>query len=252
MGKSKSVEAVATTLSLIEYLASAPAPVRLKDVADHLNIPGSKAHRHLSTLKAHGYLEQEDATGRYYLTAKLMYLGQSVANQSDFLSAARKVMPRLYQNSGLAVSVGVIEDAGVRVVDIYQQRTSVEITTWPGALFGFDSSAQGRVAAAFSLRAEACDAKDPESTTPISKYYVAEEHRLIRERGWADAPNAVLQGINAIAAPVFRSDGMAGTISMIGGIDQLPSPPSEQQIQAVKEAADSISWQIGGDRRFIA
>ena len=98
MGKSKSVEAVATTLSLIEYLASAPAPVRLKDVADHLNIPGSKAHRHLSTLKAHGYLEQEDATGRYYLTAKLMYLGQSVANQSDFLSAARKVMPRLYQN----------------------------------------------------------------------------------------------------------------------------------------------------------
>ena len=52
MGKSKSVEAVATTLSLIEYLASAPAPVRLKDVADHLNIPGSKAHRHLSTLRA--------------------------------------------------------------------------------------------------------------------------------------------------------------------------------------------------------
>ena len=148
--------------------------------------------------------------------------------------------------------MGIIEDAGVRVVDIYQQRTSVEITTWPGALFGFDSSAQGRVAAAFILRAEACDAKDPESTTPISKYYVAEEHRLIRERGWADAPNAVLQGINAIAAPVFRSDGMAGTISMIGGIDQLPSPPSEQQIQAVKEAADSISWRIGGDRRFIA
>ena len=131
-----------------------------------------------------------------------MYLGQSVANQSDFLSAARKVMPRLYQNSGLAVSVGVIEDAGVRVVDIYQQRTSVEITTWPGALFGFDSSAQGRVAAAFSLRAEACDAKDPESTTHISKYSVAEEHRLIRE-GWADAPNAVLQGINAIAHQSF-------------------------------------------------
>ena len=39
---------------------------------------------------------------------------------------------------------------------------------------------------------------------------------------------------------------------MIGGIDQLPAPPSEQQIQAVKEAADSISWQIGGNRRFIA
>jgi DNA-binding IclR family transcriptional regulator len=152
----------------------------------------------------------------------------------------------------LAVSVGVIEDVGVRVVDIYQQRTSIEITTWPGALFGFDSSAQGRVAAAFSLMTEVRHAKKSKSTTPISKSSVTEEHKLIREKGWADAPNAVLQGINAIAAPVFRSDGMAGTISMIGGIDQLPSPPSEQQIQAVKEAADSISWEIGGDRRLIA
>lgn len=252
MDKTKSVEAVATTLSVIEYLASSPAPSRLKDIADHLDIPGSKVHRHLCTLRARGYLEQEDDTGRYYLTAKLIYLGQSVANQSDFLSASRKVMPRLYQNSGLAVSVGIIEDAGVRVVDIYQQRTSVEITTWPGALFGFDSSAQGRVAAAFGFRNEARDAKKSEFTTPISKCSVSQEHRLIREKGWADAPNAVLQGINAIAAPVFRSDGMAGTISMIGGIDQLPSPPSEQQIQAVKEAADAISWQIGGDRRSIA
>jgi len=240
--KGKSVEAVATTLSLIEYLASSPAPSRLKDISDHLDIPGSRVHRHLSTLRAHGYLEQEDATGRYYLTAKLMYLGQSVANQSDFLSASREEMPRLYQNSGLAVSVGIIEDAGVRVVDIYQQRTSVEITTWPGTLFGFDSSAQGKVAAAFIFMTEARDARKSGSA----------EHRLIRENGWADAPNAVLHGINAIAAPVFRSDGIAGTISMIGGIDQLPSPPSEHQIQAVREAADAISWRIGGDRRFIA
>lgn len=242
MDKGKSVEAVATTLSLIEYLASSPAPSRLKDISDHLDIPGSRVHRHLSTLRAHGYLEQEDATGRYYLTAKLMYLGQSVANQSDFLSASREEMPRLYQNSGLAVSVGIIEDAGVRVVDIYQQRTSVEITTWPGTLFGFDSSAQGKVAAAFIFMTEARDARKSGSA----------EHRLIRENGWADAPNAVLHGINAIAAPVFRSDGIAGTISMIGGIDQLPSPPSEHQIQAVREAADAISWRIGGDRRFIA
>ena len=252
MDKGKSVEAVATTLSLIEYLASSPAPSRLKDISDHLDIPGSRVHRHLSTLRAHGYLEQEDATGRYYLTAKLMYLGQSVANQSDFLSASREEMPRLYQNSGLAVSVGIIEDAGVRVVDIYQQRTSVEITTWPGTLFGFDSSAQGKVAAAFIFMTEARDAKKSELRTCISKKSGSAEYRLIRENGWADAPNAVLQGINAIAAPVFRSDGIAGTISMIGGIDQLPSPPSEHQIQAVKEAADAISWRIGGDRRFIA
>ena len=35
------------------------------------------------------------------------------------------------------------------MVDIYQQKTSVEITTWPGALFPFDDSAHGKVAIAF-------------------------------------------------------------------------------------------------------
>ena len=129
------IDAVATALALVELLAESPSPMRLKDIAGGLTISQSRAYRHLSTLRTLGYLEQEVSSGRYYLTAKLMHLGHSIKKHNDFLSVSRKILPRLHQASGLALSVGIIEKDGVRVVDIYQQKTSVEITTWPGALF---------------------------------------------------------------------------------------------------------------------
>ena len=247
------IDAVATALALIELLAKSPSPMRLKDIADGLTISQSRTYRHLSTLRTLGYSEQEVSSGRYYLTAKLMHLGHSVEKQSDFLSVSRKILPRLHQASGLALSVGIIEKDGVRVVDIYQQKTSVEITTWPGALFPFDDSAHGKVAIAFGQGTE----NGRDTVTPIPAFGNSSsldpaELDMVRNKGWADAPNAVLLGINAIAAPVFDASGLAGTISMIGGLDQLPSPPKPEQIAALKEASESISWHLGGEVRYSA
>ena len=247
------VEAVVTALSLVELLAGSPAPMRIKDLSDQLEMSPSKTYRHLATLKTLGYLEQDPETGRYYLTAKLMHLGHSVAKQSDFLSVSRKVLPRLHQISGLAVSVGVIEENGVRVIDIYQQKTSVEITTWPGALFSFEDSAHGKVAIAFGLAAADApmlsnDLKSRISVTNLSP----EELDVVRLNGWAEAPNAVLSRINAVAAPVFDAAGLVGTVSIIGGLDQLPTPPRPDQVAALTEASASISWQLGGEERCIA
>ena len=39
---------------------------------------------------------------------------------------------------------------------------------------------------------------------------------------------------------------------MIGGLDQLASPPKPEQIAALKEASESISWHLGGEVRYSA
>ena len=253
MVETTKIDAVATALSLVELLAESPSPMRIKELSEQLKTTPSKTYRHLSTLKMLGYLEQESTSGRYYLTAKLMHLGHSVAKQSDFLSVSRKVLPRLHHMSGLAVSVGVIEENGVRVIDIYQQKTSVEITTWPGALFSFDDSAHGKVAIAFGLVSRKAGVLGTriKSQARLSNLS-SEELEVIRINGWADAPNAVLSRINAVAAPVFDAAGLAGTISIIGGMDQLPTPPRPDQVTALTEAAASISWQLGGEERYTA
>ena len=72
---------------------------------------------------------------------------------------------------------------------------------------------------------------------------------MIKKQGWADAPGQVLVGINAVAAPVFDQNGLIGTVSMIGDLDQLPSPPSSDQLELIKDTAASISWQLGSEQK---
>lgn len=251
------IDSVVTSLLVIEVLAAAAGPMRLKDISRELCITAPRVHRHLSTLKRQGYVEQEPDTERYFLTAKLLHLGHSVAKQSDFLAVARRMLVRLNQESGLSASVGMIEEQGVRIIDIYRQKSEVEITTWPGTLFSFDCSAQGKVAIAFgtSLLGEEVgppyDAKLA-ALEAASALLSCDELDTIRKQGWADAPGRVLTGINAVAAPVFDCTGLVGTVSIIGDLEQLPSPPTERQIAVVKKSASSISWQLGYAARQIA
>ena len=252
--KAPQIDSVVTSLSVVEVLADAVGPMRVKDIAESLSISPPRVHRHLNTLKLLGYVEQETGSERYFLTAKLLHLGQSVAKQSDFLSISRRTLPLLLQRSGLAVSVGAIETEGVRILDIYRQKTSIEITTWPGTLFSFEKSAQGLVALAFGFKE--CNQMLLENiqvntAKSLLEYDSLLKNKLemIKKQGWADAPGEVLVGINAVAAPVFDQNGLIGTVSMIGDLDQLPSPPSSDQLELIKDTAASISWQLGSEQK---
>ena len=67
-----------------------------------------------------------------------------------------------------------------------------------------------------------------------------------RERGWADAPQELFSGINAIAAPIFAADNnLMGCLAIIGSIDYMPSPPSAELLAALLDATAQISRLLG-------
>jgi DNA-binding IclR family transcriptional regulator len=68
----------------------------------------------------------------------------------------------------------------------------------------------------------------------------------VKSRGWATAPNHLLDGVNGLAAPIFNHVGSyAGAVAIAGSIQYIPANPNEKQIKAVTRTAERISRKLG-------
>jgi len=242
------ISAVATTLSIIESMADHAAPVGVSELATLVAENKPRTYRHLRTLVEKGYVSQDPETEKYGLTLKLFHLGQSVMAEASFVKIAREHMAFLREATQHTVTIGQVEDHGVRILDILRFRSAIEVVTPPGTLFDFHSSAQGKIALAFDRGVNWPGGKLKRHTehtcTEVKK--LKAEVEQVRKNGWAVAPGEALIGINALAAPVFDAQGdLVGTITIVGSVQHLHQKPSSRMITAVRNAAANISARLG-------
>lgn len=251
MSESTPISAVVTTLSIIEAMADHGGPVGVSELASLVGANKPRTYRHLRTLVAQQYVAQDPQTEKYALTMKLLHIGQSIAADTTFVNVARDVMNLLRKQTGQTVTIGQVEERGIRILDILRHRSAIEITTPPGTLFDFHASAQGKLALAFGpkfLLNTLLQEKLKRYTehTCIDAAALSLAVAKVAENGWAVAPEEALIGINALAAPVFGASGeLAGTISIVGSIQHLPAIPETATIAAIRDAAATISTRLG-------
>lgn len=236
---------------LIEAMAEIGDPVALTELARRLGMPKPRVHRYLKTLLKMGYVTQNPETERYRLSLKLFHLGQAVADRTVLLTEARPLMVQLRDETHQTVTLSLVEANGMRVLDIVRAASPVQIVTRPGSLLDFHSSAQGKLALAFGepsmwdvVRSAPLRKWTPKTSTNLAA--LESEVALARMRGWADAPEETLMGVNALSAPIFDlTNQMLATVTIAGPTTAITSPPDQSLIEAVRQAARSISINLG-------
>lgn len=236
---------------IIETMAEIAEPVPMTELARRLGMPKPRAYRFLKTLQSLGYVQQDPITERYRLSLKIYHLGQAVADRTVLLTEARPLMVQLRDQTHQTTTLSLIEPQGMRVIDIVRAASPVQIVTRPGSLLDFHCSAQGKLALAFGdpslwapVRAGPLRAWTPKTNTDP-----AELERVVadvREKGWAEAPEEVLSGVNAISAPIFDArQEMCATVTIAGPVTSLGSPPDKALVDAVCGTAREISTNLG-------
>jgi len=236
---------------IIEEMAARGEAMRVTDIARRLGMAKPRIHRFLQTLISLGYVTQDPETERYRLTLKLFHLGQAVADATPITTVARPVMLRLRDTLGLTTTLSVPEAEGMRVLDILRIDTPVQIVTRPGALLGFHSSAQGKLALAFGppkfldhVRCQPLEALTRQTNTDLA--VLEREVAAVRARGWAVAPEETLPGVNAVSAPIFDATGaLVASLTIVGSVQSLLPEPDPAAVEAVVVAARSISLSLG-------
>ena len=136
------------TGQIIEALAAAGQPMRLTALANHLGEPKARMHRHLSTLKYLGFVEQDAQTECYKLGSKLAHIGQAALEQFDLRRLAEPYMMKLRDLTGQTT-----------VLSIPASGDAIVSAAWEFADPG-DDFGQARLSAAGAcLRAGPADAR---------------------------------------------------------------------------------------------
>ena len=236
---------------IIEEMARIGEAARLTDIARRVGMPKARVYRFLQSLLSIGYVWQDPETDRYGLTLKLFHIGQAISDTTPITSLARPEMLALRDACRHTTTLSLPEPAGMRVIEIVRTDSPVQIVTRPGALLAFHASAQGKLALAFGD--PACwDVVREGPLEPVTSKTNTDPARLesetarVRRRGWAVAPEEILHGVNALAAPILDKDNaLAATITIAGSVQDIRPEPDPMLIARVLGAARAVSASLG-------
>jgi DNA-binding IclR family transcriptional regulator len=238
-------------LRILDHLAEQASPIALTAIAQAFLASKSTVYRHLSALARHGFVRRDVSTGRYAIGVKLMVLGETSRGNFEIVTVARDALLKLRDTTGQAVSLCTLLDDDLVVVDLMHGRSVVEFSTRPGTRLALHASAHGKIWLAFgpeALMKRVLSAPRPAWTphTLTDAKTIASEVQAVRQRGWSTAPNQAVMGVNTLAAPVFDHRGvLVGSIAMVGSTQVIASKPVPAQVDAVINAAHSVSRDLG-------
>ena len=253
--KGPATETVDLSLRLLERLASARDAIGVSDLAREFEASKATVYRHLAALVQHGFVHQDPATARYAAGIKLFVLGERLRERFDILTLARDDLARLRDETGQPATLTTLVEGQVVVLEVLQGTALVNFGTQPGTVLDLHASAHGKVALAFGPPAllQQCLARPRKAWTSHTICAPAALQRAITEvktRGWATAPNQVLEGVNGLAAPIFNHAATyAGAVAIAGSIQYIPASPSLAQVKAVTRTAARISQKLGWSGR---
>lgn len=249
--KVNSVEAVKVAIRVLDELALAQRAMGVTELADALGETKPRVHRHLSTLREVGLIEQEQSTERYRLGWRLFQLGEAAGTQFDLRRRAEPYLVRirdeLKETAVLAVPVNGRPMVIATAENIYAR---ICVSVKPGNRPHPNCSALGRLTLAFSPPAvqEETLAGDLVGETPSSMTDPAELRKrltVIREQLYEVCDSEMLVGINTLAVPIFRGGGaMAGALSIVGSVQNVPNPPLRKQVEFLQSCAAELSSQL--------
>lgn len=225
--------------------------MHLVEVANRAGLPPSTAHRLLTALEKHGFVEQNPVTRDYRLGAQLASLGLRVREGFSLRREALPVMEQLARQTGEDVYLCVRRDSESLLIELAPGTHAVRVTERLGEHMPLHRGAASRVLLAHldPLLVEAYLQRTLDLQSEAGR---AEARRLmrelaaIRERGYAVSTGEYASESAALAAPVrdFTHSVVAALCMLLPRI-RLHRDRQPELVARLMGAAAALSRRIG-------
>jgi DNA-binding IclR family transcriptional regulator len=236
---------VGKALAVLDAFRGGGALLGVSQIADRAHIPKSTAHRLLSVLVDHGYVDRVDS--RYQLGRAAFELGNMVAEcrPRNLRSVAIPYMTDLYRTYDATVHLAVLDGTDVLYVEKIYGHNGVDLPSRIGGRVPALCTALGKAILAFSdneTMGRALSGGVPRLTVKTMTNPSILRSSLIRARetGVAHDNEGSSLGVYCIAAPILRrsSAEVLGAISMSFLLTEKLAPAIEARLS---RAATAIS-----------
>ncbi len=222
----------------------------VSDLARHLDIAKSTAHRLLATLTDEGLLEQDLESGRYRLGLAIFDLAAAVQS-FDLHEAALTPMTDLRNRTGETVQMAVLDGREVVYVERLDSPNTLRMFLEVGRRNWAHCTGCGKALLAFLspdqldrvLKGWKLPAKTEHTITRLDN--LRKELTYTRQRGYAVNRYESELGVISVAAPVRNGSGRPVAALSVAGPAERLEPFELQLAQDTVEAAALVSRRLG-------
>ncbi|MCW2919972.1 MAG: IclR family transcriptional regulator [Actinomycetia bacterium] len=250
------VQSIERAAAILRLLARGSGRLGVSQIANSLGLARGTVHGILRTLQRVGFVEQDDATGKYQLGAAMLHLGASYLDVNELRSRAINWADALAARSGKAVRIGTLFNGRLLVVHHVFRPDDTLQTLDVGTLLPLHATALGKVVLAYDANAAA--ALYGTDLEPFSRRTIAAPQALarvlaqVRKVGWASEVEEMTIGEAGIAAPIRGYGGLVvGAIGVSGAVERIcdsKGRPDPTLVTYVRDTARAVSRDLGDSR----
>jgi DNA-binding IclR family transcriptional regulator len=241
-GEQYQLKAISRALEVLDGFDDDQTSLSLKEIARLIKLPESSLFRILLTLKAQGYLIQNE-DGSYRLADKLLY-GRVHERAEQIRKALRPHLQSLARRFDETASLAYLYGEQIRVLDALETFQEIRMINRPGRVLPPHCSSLGKAITAFQEPAliermlEVYGLIRRTEKTIVDRRALFEEYATIRQRGYAfDRQETVLGGL-CIGAPITLKDNhVIVAISVSTPLVRMTSEREAEVIEGVVETA---------------
>jgi IclR family KDG regulon transcriptional repressor len=236
--------------TVVEYLIESGnerEPVAFTEIFKELPFSRTTVHRILYSLEKLGYVEKDDVTSYYRLTAKFFNLTGPIVHFQHLQSVAKPVLQNLVFSHAETSSLAVIENGQITYIDVHQSPSALRFVSSPGDRNPVHCTALGKAILAFLPQSElnAILNKHPFVTktpkTITSKTRFLKHLASVREQGVAFDMEENSNGVICIAAPIFDRTGQVFAACSMSGPTTRMTPKLNAVKNDIRAAALTIT-----------
>jgi DNA-binding IclR family transcriptional regulator len=240
-------------LKIMEFIADQGTPVRVLDIAKGMNTSSSTILRFLRTLEDCGYVGQDPATLRYYLTFKICGISNKVISSTDIRDICHPFLRDLARMMGESVCLATENNLSVAYIDVVEGRHSIIRNMQRiGSAAPMHCTGIGKI-----LLMEAQEEKlnrliNERGLERFTKNTITTREDLIQElaqvraRGWAYDNEECEIGARCIAFPIRNFSGkIVAGFSVTGLTARMSDSFLNTRLEMLQQTADAISRELG-------
>lgn len=235
-------------LLVLEAMAKAGVPVTPTEVNQTLGLPKPTIHRLFSTLETEGFIQREIDGRGYSPGLRLRNMSTGIISSLRIRTARVAVLSKLADEVGETCNIALPDRDAMIYLDRVETKWPLRIQLPIGSRVPFYCTASGKMylssldnrhlknyALATSMEART-------KSTITKPDTLIEEIKNIREVGYSLDRCEFMEGMTAVAVPIFEGNGrLVSTLSVHAPEQRFPLPRAVECVGLLKESARQLS-----------
>jgi len=244
-------QAIQRALRVLECFSIDQPSVSLTEITNATGLTMPTAHRIVKALQSNQFLTHDEITSKYSLGPALLRLAKVILSRDEnFGTVATPYLQRLRDLITETVGLHLRRDDDRICIAEITAPHAFRMMAGVGRTYPMHAGAAGKAILAFLPDAEI----DRFLVEPIHWAWTTKapnvrklrrELTVVRKQGYATSFSETVPGANALAAPVFSSTGVIGSINITGPDQRWTAARIEEAVPELLLVSNMLSRQFG-------